>query len=105
MKFRSNKCIAVHVRDLAKAEAFYAGVLGFKLKTKSKSHLELDTGHFLLYVNKAPRSQPPIPSFTVKSVAKAKRLLARAGCKVAVDRGKSLYFKDPFGFVYDIIQR
>jgi catechol 2,3-dioxygenase-like lactoylglutathione lyase family enzyme len=105
MKFKSNDCIAVHVKDLAKAEAFYSGVMGFKLKSKTKNYLEFNTGHFLFYVNKSAKKQAPIPSFNVKNVGKAKRLLAKAGCKVVVDRGDSIYFKDPFGFIYDVVQR
>ncbi len=37
MKFRSNNCIAIHLKSLAKAEKFYSDVLGFKLKNKSKT--------------------------------------------------------------------
>ena len=104
MKFRSNKCIAIHLSSLAKAEKFYSDVMGFKLKNKSKSQLEYDTGYFLLYINKSTKFQSPIPSFTVKNVKKAKHHLKEAGCKILVERDNSLYFKDPFGIVYDIIE-
>lgn len=104
MKFLSNNCVAIHLKNLAKAEKFYSDILGFELKNKSKNQLEYDTGHFLLYINKSTKTQPPIPSFNVKNVKKAKKHLKDAGCKILVNRNNSLYFKDPFGIVYDIIE-
>ena len=50
--FRSNCEIAIHVPDLARAEAFYAGVLGFRLVAKSADQLEFDTGALRLFVNR-----------------------------------------------------
>jgi len=104
MKFRSNNGIAVHLTSLAKAERFYSDVLGFKLRSKTRSCLEYDTGHFLLYLNRSAKAQPPVPSFSVKSVAKARRLLKGARCQIVVDRGSSLYFRDPFGNVFDVVE-
>lgn len=104
MKFRSNNCVAIHLKSLAKAEKFYSNIMGFKLNNKTKNQLEYDTGHFLLYINKSTKEQPPIPSFNVKNINKAKKHLKDAGCKILVDRDNSLYFKDPFGIVYDIIE-
>ena len=104
MKFRSNNCVAIHLRDLKKAEKFYSGILGFKLLSKSNDQLEYNTGHFLLYINRGKKHQPPIPSFSVASSADAKKLLKKSGCKMVDDRGGSFYFKDPFGVVYDVIQ-
>jgi len=103
MMFRSNNCIALHLTSLAKAERFYSDVLGFKLKSKTRTCLEFDTGHFLLYLNRSARPQPPAPSFSVKSVAKARRLLKGARCQIVADRGNSLYFRYPFGNVFDVI--
>lgn len=104
MKFRSNNCIAIHLTSLAKAERFYSDVLGLKLKSKTRTTLEYDTGHFLLYLNRSSKAQPPTPSFSVKSIAKARRLLKGARCQIVVDRGSSLYFRDPFGNVFDVIE-
>jgi catechol 2,3-dioxygenase-like lactoylglutathione lyase family enzyme len=104
MKFRSNNCVSVHLPDLRKAEAFYSGVLGFRLLAKSASQLEYDTGRFLLYVNKAAKVRPPIPSFTVINAAAAKAHLESSGCEIVEDRAGGLYFKDPFGMVYDVIE-
>jgi catechol 2,3-dioxygenase-like lactoylglutathione lyase family enzyme len=104
MKFRSNNCVAVHLPDLRKAEAFYTGVMGFRLLAKSATQLEYDTGRFLLHVNKGSKLRSPIPSFTVISTQAAKAHLEQNGCEIIDDRGGSLYFKDPFGMIYDVIE-
>ena len=96
--------MAVHVPDLAAAEQFYSGVLGLKLLAKTKKYLEYQTGHFLLYVNKDAKKLGPIPSFSVASVPEAKALLLENGCAILDDRKTSLYFKDPFGIVYDLVE-
>jgi catechol 2,3-dioxygenase-like lactoylglutathione lyase family enzyme len=104
MKFRSNTCVAIHLPSLAKAERFYSDILGFKLKSKSRTCLEYDTGELMLYVNRSKAAQPPTPSFSVKSIARARKLLKGARCEIEVDRGKSLYFRDPFGNIFDVIE-
>jgi catechol 2,3-dioxygenase-like lactoylglutathione lyase family enzyme len=104
MKFRSNNCVAVHLPDLRKAEAFYTGVMGFRLLAKTVSQLEYDTGRFLLYINKGAKVRSPIPSFNVISATAAKAHLEQNGCEIVEVRGSSLYFKDPFGIIYDVIE-
>jgi len=104
MRFRSNNCVAIHLRTLAKAERFYSDVMGFKLKSKTRTCLEYDTGSLMLYVNRSSKAQPPTPSFSVRSIARARKLLKGARCEIVVDRGSSLYFRDPFGNVFDVIE-
>jgi catechol 2,3-dioxygenase-like lactoylglutathione lyase family enzyme len=104
MKFRSNNCVSVHVPDLRKAEAFYSGVLGFRLLLKSPEQLEYDTGKFILCVMKGTEVRLPIPSFTVINVDKAKAHLEENGCQVVEDRGRSAYFRDPFGMIYNVVE-
>jgi len=105
MKFRSNRCVAIHLQDLKKAEVFYGGVLGFKLREKSRTQLCYDTGHFFLYINKSTKTQPPIPSFTVRDLRAAKAHLKKHGGKITKDWGGAFYFKDPFGLTYDVVGR
>lgn len=104
MKFRSNNCMAVHLPDLKKAEAFYSGVLGFRLLAKTSAQLEYDTGRVLFYVNKSDVSRPPVASFTVISTREAKTILEQNGCEIIAVHDRSLSFKDPFGFVYDLVE-
>jgi catechol 2,3-dioxygenase-like lactoylglutathione lyase family enzyme len=107
--FRSNCEIAIHVPDLARAEAFYGGVLGFRLPAKSADQLEFDTGSLRLYVNRdAAALIPYIPSLDVPDYAAARRKhLEAAGCKIvpAGTHSGAVYFQDPFGLVFDIIER
>ena len=106
--FRSNCEVAIHVPDLAKAEAFYAGTLGFRVASRSVEYVELDTGALRLFV--IPNAGAPktfIPSYDVEDYATARRHLENAGCATVPARdGESAgYFQDPFGFVFDIIER
>jgi catechol 2,3-dioxygenase-like lactoylglutathione lyase family enzyme len=106
--FRSNCEIAIHVPDLARAEAFYAGVLGFRMLAKSDDQLEFDTGALRLYVNRdAEALRPYIPSLDVPDYATARRHLEAAGCRTlsAGAHSGAVYFQDPFGLIFDIIER
>jgi catechol 2,3-dioxygenase-like lactoylglutathione lyase family enzyme len=105
MKFRSNQCVAIHLTNLAKAERFYGGVLGFRLKSKSRTQLEFVTGTFTLFINKSAKAQSPIPSFTVEDAAAAKKYLRKHGCRVTKNFGRAFYFRDPFGLTFDVIGR
>jgi catechol 2,3-dioxygenase-like lactoylglutathione lyase family enzyme len=102
--FKSNNCVAIHLEDITAAENFYTNVMKFNLLTRSDSHLEYDTGHFLLYVNRDLNTQPPIPSFTVKDIEAARRFLLENDCIILREDKRSLYFRDPFGITYDVIE-
>jgi predicted enzyme related to lactoylglutathione lyase len=103
--FKSNNCVAIHLEDITAAENFYTNVMKFTLLSRSDGYLEYDTGHFLLYVNRDLDTSPPIPSFTVDNLDTAKRSLVDNGCVILREDQNSLYFRDPFGITYDIIQR
>ena len=57
--FHSNDFVAIHLQDITAAENFYTNIMKFRLLTRSEEHLEYDTGHFLLYVNRDLNTQPP----------------------------------------------
>jgi hypothetical protein len=103
-QFRSNRCIAIHVNDLDKAARFYGDVLGFRQVSRTADQLEYDTGVLLLYVNRSSEQLSPIPSLSVSNIASAKECLIKSGCTIIEDRGGSLYFRDPFGSVFDVIE-
>jgi len=102
--FRSNNCVAIHLSDLGAAEDFYTSVMKFELLAKTGKYLEYDTGHFLLYINKDANQSAPIPSFCVSDIGIAKKTLLQNGCSVLREDRSSLYFRDPFGITYDVIQ-
>jgi catechol 2,3-dioxygenase-like lactoylglutathione lyase family enzyme len=105
--FQSNSEVAIHVPDLARAEAFYGGVLGFRLVGKSADMLEFDTGALRLYVNRDPGVTSFTPSLDVKDFDAAKQRVLDAGCTILRESadGKGFYFQDPFGFTIDVIVR
>jgi catechol 2,3-dioxygenase-like lactoylglutathione lyase family enzyme len=102
--FRSNNCVAIHLADISAAEHFYTHVMKFRLLSKSERSLEYDTGTFLLYINQDLDTRPPIPSFTVADIGEAKKALIENGCEILREDANSLYFRDPFGITYDVIQ-
>jgi catechol 2,3-dioxygenase-like lactoylglutathione lyase family enzyme len=105
-RFRSNSQIAIHVPDLARAEAFYGQTLGFRLVRRTLDQLEFDTGDLRLFVNRDASSLIPyIPSFDVENYPESRRFLEAAGCTLKFAGDQATYFQDPFGFVFDIIER
>ena len=107
IRLRSNREIAIHVPDLARAEEFYGKRLGFRMVRRTLDQLEFDTGELRLYVNRdVSKPISYIPSFDVDDYHDARRFLEAAGCKVRFAGEQSVpYFEDPFGFVFDIIER
>lgn len=105
--FRADGNLAIHVPDLAKAAAFYEGVLGFRLVARSADLLHFDAGAIQLYVKQDIMVRPFIPALQVPDYAAAKRHLEAAGCRVIHewDGSRAFYFEDPFGLVIDVIER
>ena len=106
--FRANHDVAIEVEDLVAAEAFYAGTLGFPVRSRSERTLELDAGSFSLWVNRTrDRRQSFIPSLDVANVQAARAALEEAGCRVIREspEGAGFYVEDPFGFVIDVVER
>jgi catechol 2,3-dioxygenase-like lactoylglutathione lyase family enzyme len=95
---------AIHLPDITAAENFYTNVMKFRLLTKSEAQLEYDTGRFLLCVSRDLDTKPPIPRFTVNDIGAARRFLLENGCTILREDKTSLYFRDPFGITYDVIE-
>lgn len=106
--FRASREIAIEVESLVNAEAFYAGTLGFSVRSRSDDHLELDAGAFDLWINRAlsPDARRSfIPSLDVADVARTRAALEAAGCHVVRGGDRGFYFEDPFGFAIDVVER
>lgn len=106
--FRTNRDVAIEVENIVDAEAFYAGTLGFRIRSRSADQFELDAGSFTLWVNRvASRADRRsfIPSLDVPNAAAARVALREAGCRIVRDSARGFYFEDPFGFVLDVIER
>ncbi len=103
MRFITNDDMAIGVENLEKAINFYEGTLGFK-PTRAEPGLRVyETGCLTLYVMEG-EPHPPVPSFTVGNLSEAKQLLMENGCTIMVERENSLYFQDPDGNTWDIIE-
>ena len=107
INFKTNTDVAIHVTDLKKAENFYGGGLKFKLLNKDEKHLSFDTGKFTLWVNLDEEVKSFIPSIDVDDIKEAKTLLVNGGCKIIKEwEGyKSFYAEDPFGILFDVIEK
>lgn len=105
--FKTNSDAAIHVTDLNKAEKFYGGALGFKLLNKEEKQLSYDTGTFTLWINLDDKVKSFIPSIDVGDIIEAKARLVNAGCKIVKEwEGyKSFYAEDPFGILFDVIEK
>ncbi|MEO8452556.1 MAG: SRPBCC domain-containing protein [Gemmatimonadota bacterium] len=106
-EFQSNRDVAIEVGDLGAAERFYSGVLGFPVVSRSDRHLALETGAFCLWINQAVEPQSFVPSLVVSDADRARKRLVEAGCTVVRQQAGSrgFWFRDPFGYVVDVIER
>jgi uncharacterized protein YndB with AHSA1/START domain len=106
--FRANRDVAIEVEDVLGAEAFYAGTLGFSIRSRGTDYLELDAGSIRLWVNRVgsrAERRSFIPSLEVPDTAKARDALEEAGCRIIRTGEKGFYFEDPFGFTLDVAGR
>ena len=104
----ANRDVAIEVESLLEAEAFYGGTLGFTVRSKTNDRLELDAGRFTLWVNRvasAAQRRSFIPSLDVADTVKARAALEEVGCTIVRNGEQGFYFKDPFGFTLDVIER
>ncbi len=74
---------------------------------KKNDQLVYDTGQSTLYVNKDTKVIPYIPALTVNNFDEAKQHLKGSGCKIVKEwpKHKALYFENPFGILFDIIEK
>jgi catechol-2,3-dioxygenase len=104
VSFRANRDVAFEVRDLAHAEQFYSGVMGLDLVERRDGTLVYNAGYLTLHIKESVEPHPPVLSFGVLDLAEAREHLVENGCEIVVEWGRSLYFRDPFGVVHDIIE-
>jgi len=104
-KITANDCIAIGVKDIEKPKLFYRDIMGFRLLEESDKQLLFDTGLLKFLVDKEEKSHFPIPSFIVENVESTKQYLMENGCKIVREGKNWFWFQDPFGMVYDIIQK
>jgi catechol 2,3-dioxygenase-like lactoylglutathione lyase family enzyme len=103
-EFKTNGCLGLKVTDLDKAEKFYSDILKLQIISRNENQLVYNTGHLTFFIEKADKAQTPVPSFSVDNFNEAKERLLNAGCEYIQGGDNWLWFKDPFGNVFDIIE-
>ncbi|MFL5560643.1 MAG: VOC family protein [Gemmatimonadaceae bacterium] len=108
--FTGNNELALHVADPAAAEAFYVGTLGCTVFDRTADCISLSNGALRLYLlrDPAPTHDAVVPSFDVADRVAALAALQRAGCHlipIGPHAPDGVYVQDPFGVVFDVIER
>ena len=104
--FEANRDLAIFVPDLARAEQFYGEVMGLPLVSRSDEMLHFESGSICLFVLLSPSlTQGFTPSFDVDDAEAARARLIAAGCEPVLEGEGGGHFRDPFGFVFDVMQR
>jgi catechol 2,3-dioxygenase-like lactoylglutathione lyase family enzyme len=99
--------LAFRTRDLPRLEAFYTGVLGFRVRSRQHDYsVWLDAGGAMLMLERAEPGEPDIPrgsselvAFAVEKGELARHLakLAAAGVGIEAETAFTIYFRDPDG--------
>ena len=110
MPFTANNELALHVPDPAAAESFYVDVLGCAVFDRTPDCVSLTSGALRLYLlrDPAPTHDAVVPSFDVPDRAAALERLRAAGCTlvpIGPHAPGEHYVRDPFGVVFDVIER
>lgn len=103
--FTANRDLAIFTPDLDAAHAFYAGVMGLHCAERGESMLHFESGPLCLFVIRSEHSQGFTPSFDVPDARAAREQLLAAGCEALGDGDGAGHFRDPFGFVFDVMER
>jgi uncharacterized protein YndB with AHSA1/START domain/catechol 2,3-dioxygenase-like lactoylglutathione lyase family enzyme len=107
--FESTRDVIVRSPAWERAIEFYAAVLSLPVTHRSEGLVGLETGSFLLYVERggAPDdAHGPVFDFLVPDLAAARARLLAAGCAVQEENSElpRCYIRDPFGLVFNIAQ-
>lgn len=107
-EFKGNRDVAIEVPDLARARAFYAGALGFRMCSESDELLELDAGSFHLWVKRGETVRPFLLSIDAVDGQRARSLVRSSGGKVIESGGGEgasggFVIEDPFGLRIDVV--
>ena len=110
MRFAANNELALHVPDPAAAESFYTRVLGCEVTDRTPDCVSLRNGALRLYLLRDPARthDAVVPSFDVPDREAALAMLQAAGCSlvpIGPHAPDGFYVMDPFGVVFDLVER
>jgi catechol 2,3-dioxygenase-like lactoylglutathione lyase family enzyme len=108
--FRANNELALHVPDPDGAATFYERVMGGRVVSRSSDCIEVTSGALRLFLlrDPAPTHDVVVPSFDVPDRAAALARLTSAGCSlvpIGPHAPDGFYVRDPFGVLFDVIER
>jgi hypothetical protein len=102
--------VAIQVSDLARAEAFYSGLLGLREVRRQPHSIWLDAGGIILMLEVAQGAPSPAPwksdrpglhlvAFAIPAGERRalKARLAEAGVALEAESAYTIYFRDPEG--------
>jgi catechol 2,3-dioxygenase-like lactoylglutathione lyase family enzyme len=105
MSFRASRDVIVRTERFDDAIRFYEGTLGLAVTHRGDSLVGFDAGAFTLYVE---RGEPhgPVFDFRAPDVDAARAALEGAGATLVEENPSvpRLYYRDPFGLVFNIEQ-
>lgn len=109
-RFSANNELALHVMDPVAAEAFYTGVLGCEVVSRTADCIALSSGALRLYLlrDAVQGHEPVVPSFDVADRAAALTALEAAGCTlvpIGPHAPGAHYVRDPHGVLFDVVER
>ena len=108
--YTANNELALHVPDPEQAEHFYTTVLGCVVVDRTYDCISLTNGMLRLYLLRDPSRthDAVVPSFDVSDRGAALARLQTAGCTlvpIGPHAPNDFYVRDPFGIVFDVIER
>ena len=110
MLYTGNNELALHVADPEAAKAFYVGTLGCDLVDETADCVSLRSGALRLYLLRDPQPshEQVVPSFDVADRKGAIEELLRLGCAlvpIGPHSPDAHYVRDPYGILFDVVQR
>ena len=103
MHFRMSNAVAVQAADIAAANEFYSGVLGFPAE-EQEGITAIHADPLTLYVDENRHCDGMLMELIVEDAEAAREYLVDNGCEVIVwgGAGKSCIVRDPFGVHFNI---
>jgi len=102
-KVHSSADVIIRTQAWSEATRFYEETLGFTVSSRTEGIVGLDTGSFVLYVEKgAPHG--PVFDYLVADVAATRDTLIKAGCTLIEEdaRVPRCYLQDPYGLTFNL---
>ncbi len=107
MRYEMSPNIAIYVKDLDRAKAFYIDILGFQEIPSSERWVELKSGPNSLFLIQSDTESGAVHELFVDDLETARKDLIAQGCEILrwMGKGNDCYVKDPFGVLFNIWEK